>query len=233
MTKQFGTPGPRAIYPEMCDSPSLGRCSILANALFPRLVAKADDQGRLAGDAYGLLVQCMGRHMRDVRVDQLEDALAELEGAGVLARYAAEGAQYVQLLSWWRWQTGQRRAYPSRWPAPPGWRDLVYGCAAAPGLDRFEDALAASPRRNAAIRGNPPQPAAVRGNPPLARRAPMRAPVRAPDAGGAVPRHADTGPSAGAPEGPGGPRGGPPSSVGESLSEFRSRVPRPGEEVQP
>jgi hypothetical protein len=125
MTKQFGTPGPRAIYPEMCDSPSLGRCSILANALFPRLVALADDQGRLAGDAYSLLVAALGRHMREVRVDQVEDALHELELAEVLTRYTVKGEQYLQLLSWWRWQNGQRRAYPSRWPAPSGWRDLV------------------------------------------------------------------------------------------------------------
>lgn len=224
MTKQFGTPGPRAIYPEMCDSPSLGRCSILANALFPRLVAQADDQGRLAGDSYALLVACLGRHMREVRVDQVDDALQELEQAEVVERYTVKGQAYLQLVSWWRWQSGQRRAYPSRWPAPRGWHDLVYGCAAAPGIERFENALAASPKRNAAIRGIPPQSAADRGNaPPRARPA-----ARAPRAGGAVPLP-DAMPS-GAParEGSGGPRGGPPESVGAALSEFAKKVPRPG-----
>lgn len=225
MTKQFATPGPRAIYPEMCDSPSLGRCSILANALFPRLVAMADDQGRLAGDAYSVLVACLGRHMRDVRVDQVEDALAELEQAEVLERYSVKGEAYVQLLGWWRWQNSQRRAYPSRWPAPKGWQDLVYGCAAEPELARFEDAVKASSRRNAAIRGIPPQSAANRGNPPPRARPAARAPARA----HAVPDRADAVPHAGtpAPEGAGA-RGGPPRSVGDVASEFRERVPRPG-----
>lgn len=206
MTKQFGTPGPRAIYPEMCDSPSLGRCSILANALFPRLVALADDQGRLAGDAYSLLVAALGRHMREVRVDQVEDALHELELAEVVKRYTVRGQPYLQLLSWWRWQSGQRRAYPSRWPAPSGWHDLVYGCAARRELEHFEDALSASPRRNAAIRGIPQQSAADRSNPPPRARPPARPPARA----RAVPGHADTVPSAGPPahEASGGPRGG-------------------------
>lgn len=195
MTKQFGTPGPRAIYPELCDSPSLGRCSLLANALFPRMIAQADDQGRLAGDAYALLVACMGRHMREVRVDQVEDALQELEHSEVIQRYSVRGQPYVQLLSWWRWQSGQRRAYPSRWPSPKGWTDIVYGCAAGRQFDKFEDALAATPRRNAAIRGIPLQSAADRGNPPPR----ARPPARPPRAGGAVPDRADTVPSAGAP----------------------------------
>ena len=107
--------------------------------------------------------------MRDVRVDQVEDALAELEAADILQRYSVRGEPYLQLLGWWRWQNGQRRAYPSRWPMPKGWHDLVYGCAAEPELDRFEEAVAATPKRNAAIRGIPQQSAAKRSNPPLAR----------------------------------------------------------------
>jgi hypothetical protein len=208
----------------MCDSPSLGRCGILANALFPRLVAQADDQGRLAGDSYAVLVACMGRHMREVRVDQIEDALHELELNDVLQRYTVRGAPFIQLTSWWRWQSGQRRAYPSRWPPPRGWYDLVYGCAAAPkGADYFENALDISPLRNAAIRGIPRQPAAERSEPPLRARQRARARAQA----GAVPVP-DTMPSparAGAREAP---RGGPPESAGQALSEFRKRVPAPG-----
>src|ERR1700741_2755715 len=91
MTKQFSPPGPRAIHPEMCDSPSLGRCGLRANALFPRLIAKADDQGRLVGDAYSLLVNCMGRLLRLVAASDLDEAVVELAEAGVLQRYEREG----------------------------------------------------------------------------------------------------------------------------------------------
>lgn len=222
MTKQFATPGPRAIYPEMCDSPSLGRCSILANALFPRLVAQADDQGRLAGDGYALLITCMGRLLRLITVEELEAALVELEAVEVLQRYEAAGETYVQLLQWWRWQASQRRAYPSRWPAPPGWRDLVYGNTKAE-PETFEQAVSQSSQRNAAIRGVSQRPAASRTGPhagprtgPRARAMPGRADADA------VPSPASAGAN-GAP-----PRG--PASVGEVLgqSEFAAKVPRPG-----
>lgn len=181
MTKQFGTPGPRAIYPEMCDSPSLGRCSVLANALFPRMIAQADDQGRLAGDAYDLLISCMGRLLRLVTVDELEAALVELEQAEVVLRYQVRGEPYVQLLQWWRWQQSQRRAYPSRWPAPPGWKDLTYGHSKAD-PETFELAVSQGSPRNAAIRGVLPRSASSRVGPhagprtgPRARAMPDRA----------------------------------------------------------
>lgn len=227
MTKQFGTPGPRAIHPELCDSPSLARCSLLANALFPRLVAQADDQGRFAGDAYAVLVLCMGRLMRLVGVDEVEAALEELASVEAIIRYTdASGSPLLQLTTWWRWQNGQRRAYPSRWAAPPGWSDLVYGCAAAPAdVTRFEEALSRSPRRNAAVRGIPQQSAATSGNPPPTRapmRAPMRAGAQAPVPARAVPSTVpDTVPSRAAR----GANGAPPAA-GEK-SEFRQRVPFP------
>jgi hypothetical protein len=209
MTKQFGTPGPRAIYPEMCDSPSLGRCGILANALFPRLVAQADDQGRLAGDAYSILIACMGRLLRLVTVDELEAALAELEGAEVVQRYEVRGEQYLQLLQWWRWQGGQRRAYPSRWPSPPGWRDLTYGSVKGE-AETFEQAVSQSSPRNAAIRRVLPRNAASRA-------APRAAPRTGPGAR-AMPDRAmpNTVPS---PATPGGANGAPPGGLTKRAQE--------------
>lgn len=227
MTKQFATPGPRAIHPELCDSPGLGRCGVLANALFPRLIAMADDQGRLVGDPYSVLVQCMGRLLRQVSVDQLEDALAELAREDAVQLYEERGQQYIQIVSWWRWQNGQRRAYPSRWPAPRGWSDLVYGCAAAPeGVDGYEEAVAASPRRNAAIRGIPLQSAANRSDLPPRARAHVQARARAHAVPSTVP---STVPNAPAHEGTNGvPRGGQPERAGDLLTEFQRQVPRPG-----
>lgn len=158
MTKQFATPGPRAIYPEMCASPSLGRCSILANALFPRLIAMADDQGRLLGDPQSVLIECMGRLLGRVTINDVEEALAELGREDVVQRYAAAGQQYLQLVQWWRWQSSQRRAYASRWPAPKGWQDLVYGTGDGP--QTLAEAVSQGSPRNAAIRGRLPRVAA-------------------------------------------------------------------------
>lgn len=158
MTKQYSTPGPRAIYPEIADSASLARCGLLANALFPRLIAQADDQGRLPGSAREVQMQCLP-HLGYVRTDEVDAALDALQAEHHLLRYEAGGRALVQLITWWRWQSSQRRAYPSRWPAPKGWHDPVYG-AWGDGVSSLEEAVDSLPRRNAAIRGNLPRIAA-------------------------------------------------------------------------
>jgi len=220
MTKQFSTPGPRAIHPELCDSPSMGRCGLLANLLFPRLVAQADDQGRLAGGAAGVLVQCLPRLLRLVSVDQVGEALDELAEAGMLERYEHRGDELIQLTRWWHWQAGQRRAFPSRWPAPRGWQDLVYGNAQGEAAS-FEQAVDASSPRNAAIRGVPRRNAASRAGP----RTGPDAGARVGASAGGVPPRAPTdavpsGASAPAREGAGGPRGG-------AMERFSDLVPPP------
>lgn len=224
MTKQYGTPGPRAIYPEMCDSPSLGRCGLLANVLFPRLIAQADDQGRLPGGAREVLVQCVP-HLSYVAVDEVDAALGELEAEGHLQRYAAEGRTLLQLVTWWRWQSSMRRAYPSRWPSPKGWQDLVYGVGTA-GPQRLEEAIESSSPRNAAIRGRLPRIATSRD-------APAHGGVRGPARGGPRARDARPDPTeeerrARPPEG-GAARGGEPEPVREGLKDFlrKNGIPEP------
>jgi hypothetical protein len=127
MAKEYSTPGPRAIYPELCDSRSLAKCGIVANALWPRLVVQADDQGRLAGDAVDVLGLCFPKMLDRVTVRQVRVALDEIEAAAMISRYEVDGDPYIQILTWWDWQASMRRAYPSRHPAPPDWIDAVYG----------------------------------------------------------------------------------------------------------
>lgn len=162
MTKQFATPGPRAIYPELCDSPSLGRCGLLANALFPRLIAQADDQGRLAGGAAHVMLKCLPTLIQRLTVNDVQEALAELEREGMIVQYSA--ADLIQITGWWSWQQSQRRAYPSRWPAPQGWVDLVYG-AGKDEPETFAAAVRGTSRRNAALRGELRRIAASRVGP--------------------------------------------------------------------
>jgi hypothetical protein len=215
MTKQYGTPGPRAIYPEMCTSPSLGRCGLLANALFPRLVAMADDQGRLAGGANVVLLQCLPRLLELVRPSQVDEALEQLTSAGMLLRYAVHGEPLLQIIGWWRWQQSQRRAYPSRWGPPRGWQDLVYGLGGDP--QTVKEAAAATSPRNAAIRGTSLQvatPRASAGASARARAMPSRA---VPD---------PTVPPAPEPPARGGARGGQPTRFADLVP------PPPGHERQ-
>ena len=125
--KEFGTKGPRSIYPEMCDSSTLGRCSILTNALWPRIVVSCDDQGRMAGNAADVLGECFPKMLAKVRIKDVDASLKELATARAIIRYKINGEEYLQVRSWWAWQQYARRAYPSRMPAPEGWSDYVYG----------------------------------------------------------------------------------------------------------
>lgn len=125
MPKAYGTAGPRAIYPDMCDSRTLARCGLMANALFPRLIVQSDDQGRLHGDSQDMAALCfpkMPRVWKDV-----PKAMDELATVGAIVRYEVDGEPYVQVAQWWQYQGHMRRAYPSRHPAPDGWEDKVYG----------------------------------------------------------------------------------------------------------
>jgi hypothetical protein len=136
MPKEYGTPGPRAIYPDICTSRSVAACSLEAQLLFDRLLAQADDQGRIEGDAAVIKSLCVpliaqipaiavGRGAK--RLPGIDELIDELAAEDLVFRYAIGRSTLIQVLTWWRWQQGQRRAYPSRWPAPEGWTDPVYG----------------------------------------------------------------------------------------------------------
>lgn len=127
MPKDFGSAGPRAIYPDACRSLQLAAVSADAERIFWRLVSQADDQGRLEGDAYAMKALLVPR-IEKLTPRRVTDLLAELQRHELVRLYTAKPFDHlVQLVTWWRWQAGMRRAYPSKWPAPDGWRDFVYG----------------------------------------------------------------------------------------------------------
>lgn len=124
MPKKFGTAGPRLILPTVCTSVPVAECSIEAQLLFDRLIAQADDQGRLQGESRVVAALCMPLIKRATEV-HVGKWLGELAGTGLIQRYASEGRQLVQIIGWWDNQGSPRRAYPSRYPAPEGWQDRV------------------------------------------------------------------------------------------------------------
>lgn len=126
------TQRPRMIPPELVNDERVEECSLLAAILAVRVVTLADDQGRLPGSA---------RHVRgvafamrsDVSEAQVDEALDELAAAGFLLRYD-DGRVYIQVVDWWSLQR-LRRAYASRYPAPAGWVDRVFGTTPGPAED--------------------------------------------------------------------------------------------------
>lgn len=116
----------RAVYPSAATSISLARCSIEAQLLFTRLIAAADDQGRLQGDPMLVKAQCLPL-VDKATTKAVERWLAELDTQGVIHRYEAREQALVQVVKWWEYQGWLRHLFPSRWPAPEGFEDRTKG----------------------------------------------------------------------------------------------------------
>lgn len=115
---------PRRVPPEFCQDELLEECSLLATLLLYRLISLADDQGRLPGHPKHVRATCFPMRS-EVSEAKVAKALNELVRAGFLIRYDVAGRAYLQIDRWFDLQGkwANRRVYPSRYPAPPGWED--------------------------------------------------------------------------------------------------------------
>lgn len=120
-TRYYAT-RPRRVPPEFCTDEGLESCSLLAALLLYRLISQADDQGRLPGHPKYLRAVCFPMRPA-VSERKVALALDELTAAGFVIRYDLKGRFYLQIDRWFDLQGkwGQRRTYPSRYPAPPAW----------------------------------------------------------------------------------------------------------------
>lgn len=95
--------------------------------VYVRLRMAADSAGRFYGDAEWVLSKCFSCRV-SLAVDEVEQALCELEAAGMVVRYDAEGGRYLAITEW-----GVRQRSEPRFPAPPvrvttGGEALSDGC---------------------------------------------------------------------------------------------------------
>lgn len=128
-TSRAYTERPRRIPPELARDELLELgCGLLAALLYYRVIAAADDQGRLPADPRYLRSVLFGMR-EEITSKKVEAALRELEAAGFLILYqeSGTGRKLLQVASWWDLQgPWARRAYASSYPAPEGWRDRVF-----------------------------------------------------------------------------------------------------------
>jgi hypothetical protein len=113
---------PRRVPPEFASDELLEDCSVLAVLLLYRLISLADDQGRLRG--HPRTVRAGAFPMRPtVSERKVAAALRELVRAGFVFHYDVANRWYIQIVGWFDMQGkwAQRRTYPSRYPALPGW----------------------------------------------------------------------------------------------------------------
>jgi len=115
---------PRRVPPEFCTDELLEGCTLLATLLLYRLISLADDQGRLPGHPKYVRATCFPMRP-EVTERKVAAALDELVRAGFVIRYDHRGRVLLQIDRWFDLQGkwGQRRTYPSQYPAPAGWMD--------------------------------------------------------------------------------------------------------------
>ena len=106
----------RLIKESICTSEDLNRLSPMAEILFYRLIVKADDYGAYYGNVSIVKSNCFPLKSDEITCEQVQTWLMELEDAGLIDTYRAEGRDYIQFHKWKNHQ--QIRAKKRKFPEP-------------------------------------------------------------------------------------------------------------------
>jgi len=118
---RFYSTRPRRVPPEFCTDELLEECSVIAALTLYRIISMADDQGRLPGAPKYIRSLCFSMRP-EISVVKVTSGIDQLVRAGFLIRYDYQGRVLLQIDRWHDLQgKWGRRAYASRYPAPPGW----------------------------------------------------------------------------------------------------------------
>ena len=83
------------------------------------MITQADDEGRLIADAGQLRIQTFGYH-QDVTEYDVDEALREIAGTGLVVLYDVRGIRYAWFPSWREHRRIHSRHFtPSKLPPPP------------------------------------------------------------------------------------------------------------------
>jgi hypothetical protein len=104
----------RILKESICTSENVDRLSAFQETVFYRLIVTCDDYGRM--DARPKLLASKLFPLKDIRSNQIEDALRALTSAELVTLYEVDGKPFLQMKTWDRHQ--QVRAKKSKYPAP-------------------------------------------------------------------------------------------------------------------
>lgn len=104
----------RILKESICTSDTLDKLNSFQETVFYRLIVNCDDYGRM--DARPKVLAARLYPLRDIRAEQIENALRALSSAGLVILYEVDGKPFVQMKTWERHQ--QIRAKKSRYPSP-------------------------------------------------------------------------------------------------------------------
>ena len=106
----------RSLKPSFFSNEDLARLPALGRLLFQGLWCCADREGRLEDRPPRLRAELFPYD--PVSVEQVDEWLGLLAGAGMVFRYEAEGRRYLQVTAFGRHQTPHYKERPSEIPAP-------------------------------------------------------------------------------------------------------------------
>lgn len=106
----------RILKESICTSDSIDQLSAFQETMFYRLIVNCDDFGRFDGRPKILASKLFP--LKDIRTQQIEDALRALTSAELVILYEVDGKPFLQMKTWDRHQ--QIRAKKSKYPAPVG-----------------------------------------------------------------------------------------------------------------
>ena len=95
-----------------------------AKALYPLIIANADDQGRLIAEPQMLKWEVCP-NVEEISRDDIGEVLVSMESVGLIRVYDAGGVRALQLQSWWIDQASMQWAYPSDFSPAEGWDDRL------------------------------------------------------------------------------------------------------------
>lgn len=104
----------RILKETICTSENIDQLTAFQETMFYRLMVNCDDFGRM--DARPKLLSSKLFPLKDIRANQIEDALRALTSAELVILYTVDGKPFLQMKTWDRHQ--QIRAKKSKYSAP-------------------------------------------------------------------------------------------------------------------
>lgn len=104
----------RILKESICTSENIDLLTPFQETFFYRLMVNCDDYGRM--DARPKVLSSKLFPLRDIRINQITDALRALSSAELVVLYEENGHPFLQMVTWDRHQT--IRAKKSKYPAP-------------------------------------------------------------------------------------------------------------------
>ena len=104
----------RILKESICTSDNIDQLSAFQETVFYRLIVNCDDYGRF--DGRPKIIASKLFPLKDIRSNQIEDALRALTSAELVTLYMVDGKPFLQMNTWDRHQT--IRAKKSKYPSP-------------------------------------------------------------------------------------------------------------------